>query len=59
MPSSMPNVLFGSFGLRHCVHLFFLLLQADNRDKNNHLNEEELAGLYNLAIRPVATIVLK
>ena len=59
MPSSMPNVLFGSFGLRHYVDLFFPLLQADGRDKNNHLNEEELADLYNLAIIPVATIVLK
>ena len=54
----MPNILFGSFGLRHSTHLFFPLLEADDRNKNNHLTDKELADFYNLAVRPTAARVL-
>jgi len=56
-PSTVPNVHFGQFGLRHSIRMFFPRLKTDER-VSVRLTAEELQPLYDTVIRPAVALVM-
>ncbi|KAF9521312.1 hypothetical protein CPB83DRAFT_841362, partial [Crepidotus variabilis] len=50
-PHKVPNTMFGSFGARHNLRIFFPRLVSAARKKSD-VETEELAGFYDHALRP-------